>query len=82
VEIDRIVGDAPGRIVFAKDVLGGLLVVVVNFAAVGFCLFAQLFGAGSVAVLVCFLRLRRERLLLAELMAGEIAKAVVCGLGV
>ena len=46
-------------IVFSKDVLGSLLVVLFHFRCVIFPLIAEVFGQSAIAIMVGFLRLAR-----------------------
>lgn len=52
VEIDRVGLDATLGIVFAEDVFGGLLVVVVHLGGVRLALVGELLGSGAIAVFI------------------------------
>lgn len=60
VQVDRVVGDAPGGVVLAEDILGGLLIVCVHLGAVLLALVGEGFGLGAIAALVCLAGLWRE----------------------
>lgn len=57
MKIDGVRRDAPLGIILAEDELGGLLVVLLHLAPVGFALFREFFSPGAVAAGVCFLGL-------------------------
>lgn len=57
VEIDGVVCDAAGGVVFSEDVVGGLLVIGVHLRGVFLAFFAQLVRGGAVAAFVCCVRL-------------------------
>lgn len=57
VQIDGVGRDASVGIVLAEDKLRRLSVVFLHFAAVGFALLGELFGARAIAARVCFLGL-------------------------
>jgi hypothetical protein len=80
VQVDSVARDFAYGVVFAKDELGGLLVVLVGFGCVRLALLRQLFCLAAVAALVGVLRLRGEMLVLALLFASQIAEAVVFAL--
>jgi hypothetical protein len=80
VQVDSVARDFAYGVVFAKDELGGLLVVLVGFGCVRLALLRQLFCLAAVAALVGMLRLRGEMLVLALLFASQIAEAVVFAL--
>lgn len=82
VQVDGVAVDFADGVVFAKDELGGLLVVLVGFGCVRLALLRQLFRPGAVAALVGLLRLRGKVLVLALLFTSKVAQAVVFLLGI
>lgn len=82
MQIDSVAGHLSNSIVLAEDVLRSLLVVVVGFGFVLLALLAKLVRAGPIALLICFARFGSIVLVLALLLAGEVAEAIVLALGI
>lgn len=59
VEVNRIVGDPAGGVVFAENVLGRLLVIGVLLCLVALALVRERFGTGTFATSIRLMRLGR-----------------------
>ena len=82
VKINGILSYAPRRIVFSKDELGGLLVVLVAQLGMLLGLLGEVVGGTAVTALVGFLGAMGERLLLRMLLTGKVAQAIILALGI
>jgi hypothetical protein len=82
MKIDCVTSDFADGVVLAKDELGGLLVVLVGFGLVTLALLTELVCAGAIPFFIRFARLGGKVLVLALLLAGQVAQAVVLALGV
>ena len=73
VEVDGVACYFSLSVVFAEDELGGLLVVVVCFGCMLFGLLAEVVSSTAVTAFVCLACFGGEVLMLALLLAGEVA---------
>jgi hypothetical protein len=70
VQVNGVVRDPARGVVLAEYEFAGLPVVVVGFGRVLLCFDTEIVGAPAVAALICLLRLVRDLLALAHLVAG------------
>jgi hypothetical protein len=81
VQVDRVGGHAPRRIVLPEDEPGRLLVVRVHLPPVLFALLRQRVGRGPVAARVRLLRLGRTGRALLGFLSRQVAQSVVLSFG-
>jgi hypothetical protein len=57
VQINRIVGNSPLRIIFPKDIIRGLFVILIHLCRMLLPLLRQLMCRSPISALVCLMRL-------------------------